>query len=310
MPQKTSWGEIFLIVLLVLGKSAKLLKAAKIAKPAITFASMALSAFAYAFWLGPWFAIGLIAMLFIHEMGHVLALRFKGYAAPVMVFIPFLGAAIFAPKFQDRDNEAYVGYGGPLLGSIGAAALFGAWFFLPENSIVAHLVLITSYAAVFLNLFNMVPVSPLDGGRITQAAGQWFQYVGVATLAIFSFFFREPVILFIWILVISELPFIPAKLKAIMAVLCAIGMTTLMYMGYSNQPWWVDVFDCVVIIPLTIIIVAAAWSGDEDALGKDDRPDLSVQRRVWWFLLYAGLTIALVLLLAYQTSLLPQIPTK
>lgn len=310
MPQKASWGKILMIALLILGKSAKLLKAAKIAKPAITFASMALSAFAYAFWLGPWFAIGLIAMLFIHEMGHVLALRLKGYAAPVMVFIPFLGAAIFAPKFQDRDNEAYVGYGGPLLGSIGAAALFAAWFFLPENSVAAHLVLITSYAAVFLNLFNMLPVSPLDGGRITQAAGKWFQYVGVSALAIFSFFFREPVILFIWILVISELHFIPAKLKAVTAVLCATSMTALMYLGYSHQPWWVDLFDCIVIISLTIMIVAAAWSGDEDALGKDDRPDLSVPRRIWWFLLYAGLTIALVLLLAYQSSLLPQVATQ
>lgn len=310
MPQKTSWGKIFLIVLLILGKSAKLLKAAKIAKPAITFASMALSAFAYAFWLGPWFAIGLVAMLFIHEMGHVISLRLKGYQASTPVFIPFLGAAIFAPKFKDRDNEAYVGYGGPLLGSIGAAGLFGAWFFLPENSVAAHLVLITSYAAVFLNLFNMVPVSPLDGGRITQAAGQWFQYVGVSALAIFSFFFREPVILFIWILVISELHFIKPKLKAIMAVLCDVGMILLMYLGFSHQPWWVDVFDAVVATGLTGAIVGAAWTGDEEALGKDVRPDLPVHRRIWWFLLYAGLTIALVLLLVYQSSLLPQVPTK
>src|SRR3989344_6518301 len=204
MPQKTSWGEIFLIVLLVLGKSAKVFKAAKIAKPAITFASMALSLFAYAFWLGPWFSVGFIAMLFIHEMGHVIALRLKGYPAPTMVFIPFLGAAIFAPAFQDREDEAYVGYGGPLLGSIGAAALFGVWFFLEESSTAAHLVLITSYVAVFINLFNLLPISPLDGGRITQATGRWFQYVGIAGLVIFSFFFRQPVILFIWILVIDR----------------------------------------------------------------------------------------------------------
>ncbi|MBI2113091.1 MAG: hypothetical protein HYT50_00715 [Candidatus Wildermuthbacteria bacterium] len=310
MPQKTSWGKIFLVVLLIFGKSAKLLKLAKIAKPAIAFASMALSAFAYAFWLGPWFAIGLVAMLFIHEMGHVIALRLKGYQASTPVFIPFLGAAVFVPKFKDRGNETYVGYGGPLLGSIGAAGLFGAWFFLPENSVAAHLVLITSYAAVFLNLFNMIPVSPLDGGRITQAAGQWFQYVGVSVLAIFSFFFREPVILFIWILVISELHFIKPGLKAIMAVLCDVGMTVLMYLGYSHQPWWVDVFDIFVATGLTIAIVGSVWTGDEEVLGKDNRPDLPLHRRIWWFLLYAELTIALVLLLVYQTSLLPQVPTK
>jgi|SRR3989344_7938443 len=128
---------------------------------------MAVSAFAYAFLLGPWFGIGLVVLLLIHEMGHVIALRLRGYESSTPVFIPFLGAAIFAPKFTDRDNEAFVGYGGPLLGSIGAVALFAVWFFLPTDSVAAQLVLITSYFGVYLNLFNMIPISPLDGGRIT-----------------------------------------------------------------------------------------------------------------------------------------------
>ncbi len=310
MSQKTGGRSIFLIILIILGKSTKLLKAAKIAKPAITFGSMALSTFAYAFWLGPWFAIGLVAMLFIHEMGHVIALRLKGYPASTPVFIPFLGAAIFAPKFTNRDDEAYVGYGGPLLGSIGAAALFAVWFFLPEDSTAAHLVLITSYAAIFLNLFNMVPISPLDGGRITQATGSWFQYVGVAALAVFSVFFREPVILLIWVLVVSELQFIKLKLRTLMAGICTVGMIVLMVLGYSHQPWWVDVLDAILATFFTVVLLAKARSGEKDSFIVDERSDLPLGKRVWWFLLYAGLTAVLLVVSIYQSSLLPKVPAQ
>lgn len=310
MSQKTGGRSIFLIILIILGKSTKLLKAAKIAKPAITFGSMALSTFAYAFWLGPWFAIGLVAMLFIHEMGHVIALRLKGYPASTPVFIPFLGAAIFAPKFTNRDDEAYVGYGGPLLGSIGAAALFAVWFFLPEDSTAAHLVLITSYAAIFLNLFNMVPISPLDGGRITQATGSWFQYVGVAALAVFSVFFREPVILLIWVLVVSDLQFIKLKLRTLMAGICTVGMIVLMILGHSHQPWWVDVLDAILATFFTVVLLAKAHSGEKDSFIVDERSDLPLGKRVWWFLLYAGLTAVLLVVSIYQSSLLPKVPAQ
>ena len=308
MPQNSTFLKAMVVFFIIFGKSTKILMALKVAKPALTFGSMALSTFAYAFWLGPWFAVGLIAMLFIHEMGHVIALRLKGYPAPVMVFVPFLGAAIFAPKFSERDTEAYVGYGGPLLGSLAAVVLFGIWFLLEENSVAARLVLITSYAAIFLNLFNMIPISPLDGGRITQAVGPWFQYLGVAVLLLFSIFFREPVILLIWVVVVAELKFIRPGLRATIAVSCTLGMSALMFLGYSTQPWWVDVIDVILASVLSLAIVAAVMSDNEDFLGADNRQELSVRLRIWWFTLYAALTGALVMVLVYQTSLLPPVP--
>lgn len=307
--KQSGWGGVGVILILVFTKSAKLMKAAKVAKPIITFGTMALSAFAYAFWLGPWFAIGLVGMLFIHEMGHVIALRLKGYPASTPVFIPFLGAAIFAPKFKERDGEAYVGYGGPLLGTLGALALFATWFFLPKDSTVAHLVLITSYAAIYLNLFNMIPISPLDGGRITQAAGSWFQYVGVIVLATITFFFREPVILYVWVIVLTEIHFIKPKPKAMLAMLCTILMATLMYLGYSSQPLWVDIVDIVIATLFSIMMTTDAWSGAE-TLGKDTRPELPAASRLMWFGLYAALTIFLVVVLLYQHSLLPEAALK
>src|SRR3989344_1385694 len=155
---------MLLLVLLTkstkLVKVYKLLKLMKFTKAFMTFASMIVSAFVYSIFLGPWFAIGLMAMLFIHEMGHIIALKIKGYPAPGPVFIPMLGAVIFAPKFKHSEDEAFIGYGGPLLGGIAAVASFGLWALLPEPS---EVLLLVSYIGIFLNLFNMLPIRPLDG---------------------------------------------------------------------------------------------------------------------------------------------------
>ncbi len=309
MSKSSDRSVTFLLGFLAVNKMIKMVKLAKIAKPAVTFVSMLLSMFAYAFSLGPWFAIGLVLMLFVHEMGHVIALRLKGYEASTPVFIPFLGAAVFAPKFRDKESEAYVGYGGPLLGSIGAAMLFGVWFLMPDDSIAADIVLLTSHAAVYLNLFNMIPVSPLDGGRVTQIAGPAFQYIGMITLAIFSIaIFRQPAILLIWILVASELRIISWRSRAVIAALCTFAMLALMSLGYSHQPWWVDCLDVIVAIGLTLSFAWLARAKYEDPVDTDQQIEPTVKQRIWWLLLYAILTVALVLLAAYQVTLLPQVP--
>lgn len=308
MPEKKkSFWRIPLIFMLVFGKLAKLSKAFVLAKPFIMVASLAVSAFAYAFWLGPWFGLGFLAMLFVHEMGHVIALRQKGFKLSLPVFVPFLGAAIFVPKFSDRSDEAYVGYGGPLLGSIGAALLLCVWLIMPKGSPAAHIVLITSYAAIFLNLFNMIPLSPLDGGRITQATGGWFQYMGVAFLGIITYFFHDPVILYVWVLVLTEIHFIRPKVKAVMAVMCTVSMAVLMWLGYGSQAWWVNLIDVAAACLFSTIIIGRAFSKD-DLFGQDLRPGLPTKDRISWFALYAALTASLILLLMYQSSVLPPLP--
>ena len=78
--------------MVIFAKSIKLVvifKAMKFTKVLVTLVSMLLSAVIYGFWLGPWFGIGLVLMLFIHEMGHVIALRLKGFETSGPVFIPF-----------------------------------------------------------------------------------------------------------------------------------------------------------------------------------------------------------------------------
>ena len=139
-----------------------------------TLGTMLLSIVLYATQWGAPFAIGFVLLIFVHEMGHVVVLRREGIPAGAPVFIPFLGAFI-AMKGRPRDAyvEAKVGIGGPVAGSI------AAWVVLAAGIALQHPLLITlGHAGILLNLFNLIPVSPLDGGRIAGAFSREFWVVG------------------------------------------------------------------------------------------------------------------------------------
>lgn len=304
--KKDKKGSLGLLV--ILGKSSKLLKVLKffkVAKPLVLLISMSLSAIAYAFLLGPWLAILLVLLILIHEMGHVVAMKIKGFDTPTPIFIPFLGAAIFAPKFKDRDTEAYVGYGGPFLGTIGTLLLFVAWFFIPENTAMSHIVIVACYLGTYLNLFNLLPISPLDGGRITQAVGPWFKYIGFIMLLAFSLLIRQPVILYIWVIVLYEFESMPLKLRGMLTASCWIAMAALMSLGYGEQPTWLNIFDCVLTFPFMYAAVRGAIQ-NEDTVDKDDRPALASGDRSRWLFLYFVISLVLVSLIFIQFPLLPK----
>lgn len=308
MSEKKKSNPVILICFALFAKGAKLLKLVKlfkVAKPVVLLLSMSVSAIAYTFFLGPWLSILFVTLLLIHEMGHVVAMRVKGFETPTPVFIPFFGAAIFAPKFKDRQTEAYVGFGGPLLGTVGTLFCFFVWFLLPnKETSTAHVVLVGSYISAYLNLFNMLPVSPLDGGRITQAVGGWFKYIGLISLAVFSLFFRQPVILYVWILVLSDLDIIPLQLRAWIVSLCWIAMLTLMSLGYGDQPTWINVIDCAVTAMITLQVVAKSVTLEED--DKDQRGGLPLKNRLWWLVLYFGLGAILWVIIITQVQFLPK----
>jgi len=127
-----------------------------------TFISMLISIWAYAMFWGWSFAAGFVALIFIHEMGHVLALRMMGIRASAPMFIPFVGAHIVMKQMpKNAFVEAVGAYGGPLLGTLGAIGCVSIglatgnlfWYALASSGFL-------------LNLFNLLPISPLDGGRI------------------------------------------------------------------------------------------------------------------------------------------------
>lgn len=143
-----------------------------------TLISMAVSLSAYALFFGWKFALALVYLIFVHEMGHLVAARRKGIATSPAMFIPFVGAMI-SMKEQPRDaaTEAYLAYGGPLAGLISflpAVLLYQ----MNEEPFWALVI----YLGATINLFNLLPVSPLDGGRIVSVLSTKIWLIGLAAL--------------------------------------------------------------------------------------------------------------------------------
>ena len=148
---------------------------------------------AYALLWGWPFAAGFIALLFVHEMGHVIALRREGIKASAPMFIPFLGAVIAARSLGENAlAEARVGLAGPILGSIGSAACILVWH-ATGNELWGAL----AFTGFFLNLFNLLPVVPLDGGRAMAAMAPWMWFIGFAAMIPLAIIFPNPIILLI-----------------------------------------------------------------------------------------------------------------
>ncbi|GAC1565070.1 MAG: hypothetical protein NVS3B14_01670 [Ktedonobacteraceae bacterium] len=128
----------------------------------------------YSFIFGWPFAIGLVALLFIHEMGHALVMKLKGIPIGGMIFIPLLGAAVFMRQMpKNAKDEAEVGIAGPIAGAIAASVCF---FFAQANPYTIWTPL--AYFGFFINLFNLLPIVPFDGGRVLAAIDRRFWIVG------------------------------------------------------------------------------------------------------------------------------------
>jgi Zn-dependent protease len=161
-----------------------------------TSGTMLVSIAAYALIWSWKFAIGFVLLLFIHEIGHVIQLRREGIKASAPMFIPFLGAVVMANSMgKDAAAEARVGLAGPVLGSIGTLIPLGIWLATGEEFWQA-----LAYIGFFLNLFNLLPVLPLDGGRAMAALSPWVWWVGFAGLVALAFAFPNPILILILLL--------------------------------------------------------------------------------------------------------------
>jgi Zn-dependent protease len=148
-----------------------------------TLGSALVSVAAYSLWGGPWFAVGLVAMIFVHEMGHVVEIRRQGMQATAPIFIPFLGAAIFQRSHaQSPMRQAQIGIAGPIAGTIGATAALVFY-----NSTHWTVLLGWAYLGFLINLFNMIPFGMLDGGWILAPVSKWIQVAGLGVLAAMFF---------------------------------------------------------------------------------------------------------------------------
>ena len=180
-------GSAFAGLVALLAKFGVALKALLLALPnlklLVTAGTALVSVAAYSIFFGWWFAAGFVVLLFVHEMGHVIALRREGIKASAPMFIPFMGAVITARSLGDNAlAEARVGLAGPILGTLGAAAVA-----LVGELTGSSLLIALAYFGFFINLFNLLPVVPLDGGRAAAAMTPWMWFLGFGVLVALAF---------------------------------------------------------------------------------------------------------------------------
>lgn len=173
-----------------------LFSAGKLGKLLVTAGSMLISIFVYGLVFGIPYAIGFVGLIFAHEMGHYIAARQRGLNVGAPTFIPFVGAWIELKDLpHDAEMEAYIGIAGPFVGTLGALACY----FL-ARSYHSDLLLALSYAGFFLNLFNLIPLSPFDGGRITAVISPRLWLLGVPILIGLFFYSFSPLLILMAIL--------------------------------------------------------------------------------------------------------------
>ena len=161
-----------------------------------TALTMLVSIGAYALLFPVWFAVGLVVLIWVHEMGHVLQLRREGIKASAPMFIPFIGAFVAMKEMpKNALAEARVGLAGPVLGSLGALGAWGIYEITQEP-----LYLGLAYVGFFLNLFNLLPMLPLDGGRAVGVLSPVFWLVGVVGMVALLFVNPNPVLILIALL--------------------------------------------------------------------------------------------------------------
>jgi len=155
----------------------------------------------YSFWFGWWYAAGFVALIAIHELGHMIALRTMGIKASLPTFIPMMGAFVtMKSKPKSVAHEATSALAGPAMGTL---ASLGAL----ELSYGFHSPLLRAlaYTGFFLNLFNLLPALPLDGGRVAGALHPALWFVGLGAAVVWVFIHPSPVLFIILVFGVFEL---------------------------------------------------------------------------------------------------------
>lgn len=145
-------------------------------------------------------AVVVMLLLLAHELGHYFAFRAYGLPARLPAFVPLLGAFTAGAPPEDLEQDAYIALAGPLVGlglaaicyAIGDATQDRFWYACADLS-------------AFLNLFNMIPMPPFDGGRIIGALWPPLWIVGFALFVAFAIVMHIPV-LFVVIIGVLGLP--------------------------------------------------------------------------------------------------------
>lgn len=145
-----------------------------------TVFSMVIALGAYWTLWGWQFALGFVLSIYVHEMGHVIALRQLGIRASAPMFIPFVGAFVRLKDYpKTPHDDAVVGLAGPIYGVAASGACYAAYL-LTDIAVLGGI----AHAGAWINLFNLIPVWQLDGGRGFNALDQKQRMIAAGLVAL------------------------------------------------------------------------------------------------------------------------------
>lgn len=218
-------GWIAGALLLLFKYIAPALKFVLLLKPfLLTFGTMAVSMWAYSTQFGWRFGVGLVLLIFFHECGHATAGIIKGHKPGMMVFVPFMGAFVTTKGFgRSIVTDAFIGIMGPVFGAIGGLICCGLYAATADPFYMT-----LAYFNFFMNLFNLAPTVPLDGGWIVPLFSPKLLAIGAVLMVVLGF--RNPMI---WVLGLMSLPRIIGGWKADPATQPYYRVSTGVKIGYG-----------------------------------------------------------------------------
>jgi Zn-dependent protease len=179
--RNTFIGVLSTLGVLLLGKLKFLLVVFKIFK-LHTLLSMLISLGTYALIFGWKFAAALIYLMFVHEMGHAYAAKRMKLPVSPAIFIPFMGAVIGLKEMpKNAKDEGYLAYMGPLFGLLSFLPAIPMYLYTHEPFWALLIIL-----GAMINLFNLIPITPLDGGRIAAGISTKLWGLGIILLLAYS----------------------------------------------------------------------------------------------------------------------------
>ena len=289
---------LLLIGLQTLAEQIRALSERSLLGPVFMLLSALVAFFLYAGQQGVIIAAVIVSALMVHEAGHFLATLACRLRPHWWWFFPFLGAIMRLPNVKTRHHEAMIALGGPFLGAAGAVLAYGLYLLAPFSPQGNAICLEFALLSAFLNLFNLIPISPLDGGRITQAAHTAFQWFGFAVLLLVSWFFRQPVLLLVWIVVVVD-RFLDYPLWRFVIALCFLSaMGVLSFFGYGSA----SVVEHIVFLAFGAFLVVMCRPNEQEHLHPEGHrlralPQLSPRARLGWGVAWCMLSGLLCVLL-------------
>lgn len=176
---KSKGGLVGLLAVVKLAKFGWILK---------SFGSMFIYFAIYAARFGWPFAMGMVFLIYVHEMGHFMAMKMKGLEPQAPIFIPFVGAYVSMTKMPPNQAvSAWTAFAGPFVGGLCAGLLFGV-----GQVYDIRLLSVLGNFGFILNLIQLVPAKPLDGGFLAECISRKLLLPGAVGLLLLAFVLQSP----------------------------------------------------------------------------------------------------------------------